>query len=299
VNTASPSRTRIPGRAWALTGFLLGSAVSVGGNLQAAWLPADNPDTPAGWAPSVASQVGAIVWPLALMVSVEVLSRIAWPDGWGWRLVRVSGLIAVAGGSGVISYGHIHAVLTAWGYGVLGAAVGPLVVDGLMLISGFALVSIGRASRTALDTSQEAAAEPPATPSHTPIVPAHPTPSGGQEHAVPVTPIPPDTVTGTAPQEAFSPSLEEASQEARPKLRSVPSQKLVARPPASSRRAPSKTAGRASCSDAEVFEEIASYASRKGELPSANWLKTNVRGLGADRAKDLLEQYPRKQEVTA
>jgi len=291
VNTAQPSKTRVPGRAWALTGFLLGSAVSVGGNLQAAWLPAGRPDTPAGWAPSIASQVGAIVWPLALMVSVEVLSRIAWPDGWGWKLVRVSGLIAVAGGSGVISYGHIYAVLRAWGYGTLGSAVGPLVVDGLMLISGFALVSIGRAARATLDASQEAVDEPVAAASRTPVVPVLSDPSGGREHAVPVTSPTPETVTGTAPQEASSHSPEEASPGPRSGLRTAPSRRLVAVPKTPSRKT--------SCSDDAVFKEIASYASREGRLPSANWLKTNLRGVGADRAKTLLDRYTDRQEALA
>jgi hypothetical protein len=47
-------------------------------------------------------------------------------------------------GSAVISYGHLHEVLLAWDYGPLGAAVGPLVLDGLMVVSGFALLAMSR-----------------------------------------------------------------------------------------------------------------------------------------------------------
>lgn len=47
-------------------------------------------------------------------------------------------------GSAVISYSHLHDVLTAWQYGPLGAAVGPLVLDGLMVVSGFALLTMSR-----------------------------------------------------------------------------------------------------------------------------------------------------------
>lgn len=301
MNTAKPRKPKAPGRTWALSGFLLGAIVSIGFNLQAAWLPADDPDTPEDWAPSIPSQIGAVVWPVALMVSVEVLSRVAWPTGqnrWGalgWGLVRFVGILAVAGGSGVISYGHIHEVLTAWKYGDIGAAVGPLVIDGLMLISGFALVSIGRSSRATLASSQEVVSAVLTATSPTPVVPALPIPPGGQEPAVPVTPPTPDIVTGTAPQEASPSPLGEAYPEP-PGLRLVPSQRLLPDPKTTSR----KTSQKPSCSDEDVFAEIASYASREGRLPTANWLKTNLSKLGHKRASELLSEYvSKKQEVTA
>lgn len=122
--------------AW--VGFILGSLVSVAGNWLAAWLPEG------GRPPSVAAQVGAAVWPVALLVSVEVLSRTPWRPGWQWVLVRLGGTAVVALGSAVISYGHIHEVLLSWGYDPTGAGVGPLVIDGLMIVSGFALLSMSR-----------------------------------------------------------------------------------------------------------------------------------------------------------
>ncbi|MER5263065.1 hypothetical protein ABTZ99_13450 [Actinosynnema sp. NPDC002837] len=121
-------------------GFAFGSVVSIAANWLAAWLPAG--DMPDNWAPSVASQVGAAVWPVALLVSVEVISRTAWRDGRAWMAVRFGGVAVVALGSGVISYGHIRAVLVSWGYDPLGAGVGPLVIDGLMVVSGFALLAM-------------------------------------------------------------------------------------------------------------------------------------------------------------
>jgi hypothetical protein len=51
---------------------------------------------------------------------------------------------AAAIGSAIISYGHLHEVLIAWDYGPLAAAVGPLVLDGLMVVSGFALLAMSR-----------------------------------------------------------------------------------------------------------------------------------------------------------
>jgi hypothetical protein len=41
----------------------------------------------------------------------------------------------------VISYGHLRGVLVAWHYSPLAAAVGPLVLDGLMVVCGFALLA--------------------------------------------------------------------------------------------------------------------------------------------------------------
>lgn len=123
-------------------GFLLGTAVSIAANWLASWLPAvlHGP----GWRPDPWAQGFAAVWPVALVVSVEVLSRVAWPSGKGWALVRYGGMVAVALCSGVISYGHIHEVLLSWGYGTVGAAVGPLVIDGLMVVSGFGLLALSK-----------------------------------------------------------------------------------------------------------------------------------------------------------
>jgi hypothetical protein len=59
-------------------------------------------------------------------------------------LARYGGAGTVAVGSAVISYGHLREVLIAWDYGALGAAVGPLVLDGLMVVSGFALLAMSR-----------------------------------------------------------------------------------------------------------------------------------------------------------
>lgn len=126
--------------AWA--GFVFGSVMSVAANVLHTWLPATH--QPHGWTPGIAPQIGAAVWPIGLLLSVEVLSRVRWHSGWAWRLARYGGAGTVALGSALISYGHVRDVLTAWGYGHPGADVGPLVLDGLMVISGFALLAISR-----------------------------------------------------------------------------------------------------------------------------------------------------------
>jgi hypothetical protein len=126
-------------------GLAFGSATSIAANVLHTWLPAST--QPPGWTPGLGPQIGAGVWPFALIVTVEVLTRVNWRRTWFWNTVRYGIGTIVAVGSFAISYGHIHAVLTAWHYDPIAAAIGPLVVDGLMTISGFALLA-GQPERT-------------------------------------------------------------------------------------------------------------------------------------------------------
>lgn len=138
-------RPTADGRLVAWAGFVFGSVMSVAANVLHTWLPSAG--RPPGWSPALAAQIGAAVWPIGLLLSVEVVSRVRWPRGWLWTLARFAGTGAVALGSAIISYGHLRDVLLAWQYDPLAAAVGPLVLDGLMVISGFALLAMSHASR--------------------------------------------------------------------------------------------------------------------------------------------------------
>lgn len=123
--------------AWA--GFIFGSVLSILMNWLHTWLPAAH--NPPGWSPGIWPQIGSAVWPVFLLLSVEALARVRWRRGPLWGLARYGGVGAVAAGSAVISYGHVYAVLESWDYGTLGASVGPLVLDGLMVTCGFALLA--------------------------------------------------------------------------------------------------------------------------------------------------------------
>ena len=142
LSPAAPSPA-VGGKVAAWAGFVFGSVMSVAANVLHTWLPAEH--MPPGWSPSLSSQVGAAVWPIGLLLSVEVLSRVQWKAGWQWALARFGGTGTVALGAAVISYGHVRDVLLAWGYGTLAAHVGPLVLDGLMVVSGFALLAMSAA----------------------------------------------------------------------------------------------------------------------------------------------------------
>jgi hypothetical protein len=92
-------------------------------NVLHSWLPA--PHQPPGWTPALAPQLGAAVWPIGLMIAVEAVTRIRWPQGTDWALASFGGAGTVALGSAVISYGHLRDVLVAWQYTSLAGAVGP------------------------------------------------------------------------------------------------------------------------------------------------------------------------------
>ncbi|SDM91098.1 Protein of unknown function [Lentzea albidocapillata subsp. violacea] len=147
VAAPAPVVTPSGGRLVSWVGFVFGSIMSVAANVLHTWLPAAT--MPEGWTPGIASQIGAAVWPIGLLLSVEVLSRVAWQSGFWWNLARYGGAGTVALGSAVISYGHLRDLLAAWGYGVLAAHVGPLVLDGLMVISGFALLAMSMRTKGA------------------------------------------------------------------------------------------------------------------------------------------------------
>ncbi len=138
--------------AWA--GFAFGAAVSVAANVKHAYIPrppehldeaaAKEWTPPPDWAPDMSAVLGAAVWPLMLLLAVEVMTRVSWGGGW-WNVARFGGVGIVGLGSAIISYGHIRDVLLLWHYGSVGAHIGPIVVDGLMVVSGFALLAISQA----------------------------------------------------------------------------------------------------------------------------------------------------------
>lgn len=122
------------GKAIAWCSFALGIAVSVAGNILHSAI------TPAG----LGELVGAAFWPLALMLSIEILTRVRWQSGKRWMAARVVGLFLVGIVAAVLSYRHLAGLMTSWGEDAFNAHLGPLAVDGLMLLAATALLSISR-----------------------------------------------------------------------------------------------------------------------------------------------------------
>lgn len=160
----------LPGaRLVAWMGFLFGSMTSILFNVLGTYIPPE--DAAEGWKPSVWSQVGAAFWPCALLLSVEVLARSKWPEGLFAKVVRFGGVAGVALFAGTISYQHIRDVLISWNYPGLSASVGPLVIDGLMIVSGYAMVASSVRTKTREKPEEQASAEPERLPAPTPIRP--------------------------------------------------------------------------------------------------------------------------------
>lgn len=139
----SPQRRGASFASW--IAFGLGITVSVAANVAHIWFVI----RPDGQAALYAAMILAAFWPLALAVSVEVISRVGYPKGWGWALARFGGIGAVGAVAAVVSYLHMHSLLNHFGEMRVSAIVGPLGVDGLLIVGGFALFAIGETRKAA------------------------------------------------------------------------------------------------------------------------------------------------------
>jgi hypothetical protein len=161
------SARKATGRAWAYVGAGLGGAVSIAANVAHSFVPPAGAG--AGWRPEPGAVLGAVFWPVALFVVVEIVARVAWPAGRRWLALRYVGLLPVAVVAAVVSYRHLSGLLAHYGEDPLTATIGPLAVDGLMVMASGALIaSAGRAaavepaSAPASPTAPAPAADPPA-----------------------------------------------------------------------------------------------------------------------------------------
>src|SRR4051794_30827544 len=125
------------GRVWAYVGTVLGGTASVAANVAHSFLP------PAGasssWSPEIGAVISAVFWPVALYVIVEILVQNRWPAGTGWMVGRFALLLPVALVAFVVSYHHLSALLHHYGEDAVTVTIGPLAVDGLMVMAAAAL----------------------------------------------------------------------------------------------------------------------------------------------------------------
>ncbi|HZN20624.1 MAG TPA: hypothetical protein VFB84_20930 [Micromonosporaceae bacterium] len=164
--------SRTTGRGWAYLGATLGGAASIAANVAHSYVPP--PNAPAEWAPESGAVIGAVFWPLALFVAVEIFARTLWPAGRRWVLLRFAGLLPVAGVAAVVSYRHLSGLLSFYHDDALTVLIGPLAVDGLMVMATGALIATGtrRASTTAAAVAAPVAAGMVAAPAVAPPVAA-------------------------------------------------------------------------------------------------------------------------------
>ncbi|GAA1626744.1 DUF2637 domain-containing protein [Actinoplanes couchii] len=135
--------TRKSGRGWAYTGAFLGGAVSIAANVAHSFIPPKEVANPAGWSPELGAVVGAVVWPVFLFVAVEILARVAWPTTLVWQIVRWGGILPVAFVAALVSYRHLSGLLGHYGEEPIVTILGPLAVDGLMVMATGAILATG------------------------------------------------------------------------------------------------------------------------------------------------------------
>lgn len=134
----NPQRRGASGVAW--LAFGLGIIISVSANVGHIWF-VSKPSAEA----MVSAMVFAAFWPIALAVAVEVLSRVTWPAAFRWP--GLLGTVLVGGVALVVSYRHMNGLLLYFGEAELSAALGPIGVDGLLIVGGFALLAIGETKK--------------------------------------------------------------------------------------------------------------------------------------------------------
>jgi hypothetical protein len=134
----NPQRRGASGVAW--LAFGIGIIISVSANVGHIWF-VTQPSDEALWS----AMVFAAFWPVALAVAVEVLSRVTWPAAFRWP--GLLGTVLVGGVALVVSYRHMNGLLLYFGESELSAALGPVGVDGLLIVGGFALLAIGETKK--------------------------------------------------------------------------------------------------------------------------------------------------------
>lgn len=160
------------GQGWAYAGAVVGGLVSIAANIAHSYVPPVG--APADWRPPLGAVVGAVFWPVALFLAIEVLVRTPWPDGGWWVFVRFAGLLPVAVVAAFVSYNHLSGLLAHYGESQVTAHIGPLAVDGLMIMASAALMAIAQGRMPETVSEAPAVEEAPALAPTTPPVAAPP-----------------------------------------------------------------------------------------------------------------------------
>lgn len=169
-DTPSPMVPSRGARAVAWLALLLGAVMSVAANA----LHVTQVVGPEMGGASLPQVVSAAFWPVALILSIEVIARVVWPAGWGFTVLRWGGVGAVALVAAIVSYRHMHGLLLHWGEETITALLGPIGVDGLVTVGAVALMAISthttpavKPQRSALpvrESTEQSSASTPVSP---------------------------------------------------------------------------------------------------------------------------------------
>lgn len=120
----------------------LGLTVSLAANVAHSFVPPK--DAPEDWSPHVGAVLLALVWPIAVYVVIEVFARALRRDLTWWTVVRYVALAPVALVAAVVSYSHLSALMLFYGESEFVSTIGPLGIDGLMIMGTGALIAVSR-----------------------------------------------------------------------------------------------------------------------------------------------------------
>ncbi|MGC4885759.1 DUF2637 domain-containing protein [Micromonospora sp. DT227] len=175
VPPATPHDTRRLGALrWAVRATLtLGVAASVAANILHA-------------RPNPISQIIAAWPPLALLLTVELISRVP-HHRWQLGAIRVTAATCIAAIAAWVSYWHLVGVASRYGENSYGAAyLLPLSVDGLVIVASVSLVEISARIRAATIARDAASVPAPTSPIIEPLTEGDRPPSGASPQRLPL-----------------------------------------------------------------------------------------------------------------
>jgi hypothetical protein len=185
------------GRGVAYVGLLVGITISVAGNIGHAYVPPIG-ESRATWTPGAGIVASAVIWPIMLFLTLEIMLNIRWPDEWYIHVVRWGVLGVVAFVAAFVSYQHLSGLLRYWDETKFAWHYGPLAVDGLLTMSTTALIVIKMNLASTPDLAPAPVTVPakkaekklaprpptaPIAPVPTPVPVPVPTPNGNDQHS--------------------------------------------------------------------------------------------------------------------
>lgn len=143
---------------WPHLALALGGSGSVAANVAHAYVHGS---------PAVGAVVASVLWPVLVVVAIELLISTPWPAGFAWALTRFVGVGLVGAVAAVVSYRHMSGLLTAYGEDRVVSGLGPVAVDGLMAMATASLVAVrrvraGGGARHLVSTTDQPVASRPA-----------------------------------------------------------------------------------------------------------------------------------------
>ena len=220
--------TATSGRGWAYASAILGGSISIAANIAHSFIHPHG--APVDWHPEPGAVVGAVVWPVVLFFAVETLARTPWPKKVSYHLLRWIGLPPVAFVAALVSYRHLSGLLDHYGEDRLVVVLGPIAIDGLMIMATGALIATARPRELfpPADAHDQAVIANPA--STTPILTTPPIPTTPVPAPLPA-PAPAAAAVKKAPAKKASPRKAAAKKATTPAATSTPTRSTVATQP--------------------------------------------------------------------